>query len=162
MLPGGDVERSVIVDFGVASVARLADPSGGGPVGHLGTARYMAPEQIRNARTVDGRADVFALGCVLFEVLTGRVAFEGSDPVSVLARILFEPLPVPSAVRTQLPDSIDDFVLSLLARELDRRPTAASLSDSDSNPLGHRKTPRASPRWKPRPSPLYGKTSSST
>ena len=130
MLPGGDVERAVIVDFGVARVARLADASAGGERGgHLGTARYMAPEQIRNARTVDGRADVFALGCILFEALTGRPAFEGIDPVIVLARILFEPLPIASAVRAELPYSFDRLVLAMLARELDRRPTADALTE---------------------------------
>jgi predicted ATPase len=130
MLAGGDVERAIIVDFGVARVASIADPSSpGGYGGHLGTARYMAPEQIRNARTVDGRADVFALGCILFEALTGRPAFEGIDPVIVLARILFEPLPIPSAVRTELPSSFDRLVLAMLARELDRRPTSASVTE---------------------------------
>jgi predicted ATPase len=126
MLADADVDRAVIVDFGVA---RVADGSEGSAEerGHLGTARYMAPEQIRNARTVDGRADVFALGCILFEALTGRPAFEGVDPVTVLARILFEPLPVPSAVRPALPESLDRLVLTLLARELDRRPHADAL-----------------------------------
>ena len=130
MLAGGDVEHAVIVDFGVARVASLADTSAGGEHGgHLGTARYMAPEQIRNARTVDGRADVFALGCILFEALTGRPAFEGIDPVIVLARILFEPLPIPSIVRAELPDSFDRLVLAMLARELDQRPTSASVTE---------------------------------
>jgi non-specific serine/threonine protein kinase len=130
MLAGGEVGHAIIVDFGVARVARLADASASGERGgHLGTARYMAPEQVRNARTVDGRADVFALGCILFEALTGRPAFEGIDPVIVLARILFEALPVPSAVRPDLPASFDRLVLSMLARELDQRPSAAALAD---------------------------------
>jgi predicted ATPase len=129
MLAGGEVERAIIVDFGVARVAHLDASSSGERGGHLGTARYMAPEQIRNARTVDGRADVFALGCILFEALTGRPAFEGIDPVIVLARILFEPLPIPSAVRPELPASFDRLVLSMLARELDRRPVAAAMAE---------------------------------
>jgi predicted ATPase len=130
MLAAGAVEHAIIVDFGVARVASLGDPSSGGERGgHLGTARYMAPEQIRNARTVDGRADVFALGCILFEALTGRPAFEGIDPVIVLARILFEPLPIPSNVRAELPDSFDRLVHAMLDRELERRPTAASVTE---------------------------------
>jgi len=130
MLAGGEVESAIIVDFGVARVASLGDPSSGGEHGgHLGTARYMAPEQIRNARTVDGRADVFALGCILFEAFTGRPAFEGIDPVIVLARILFEPLPIPSAVRAELPHSFDRLVLEMLARELDRRPFSGALTE---------------------------------
>jgi predicted ATPase/Flp pilus assembly protein TadD len=88
----------------------------------------MAPEQIRNARTVDGKADVFALGCVLFEALTGRPAFEGVDPVIVLARILFEPLPIPSAVRAALSEELDALVSAMLSRELERRPAADALT----------------------------------
>ena len=130
MLAGSDVEKAIIVDFGVARVARLVDASASAERGtHLGTARYMAPEQIRNARTVDGRADVFALGCILFEALTGRPAFEGLDPVIVLARILFEPLPIASAARAELPASLDRLVLSMLARELDRRPYASAIAE---------------------------------
>ncbi|HKQ68155.1 MAG TPA: protein kinase, partial [Polyangiaceae bacterium] len=130
MLAGGDVERAVIVDFGVARLVSLSDATASGERGgHLGTARYMAPEQIRSARTVDGKADVFALGCVLFEALTGRPAFEGLDPVTVFARILFEPPPVPSKARAELPCSFDQLVLSMLSRDLDRRPTAASLGE---------------------------------
>src|SRR5262249_42311729 len=96
------------------------------------------PEQIRNARTVDGRADVFALACILFECLTGRPAFDGDDPVSVLARILFEPLPVASAVRPDLPAALDALLLRMLGREADKRPTAielpALLGNADATP----------------------------
>jgi serine/threonine protein kinase len=124
MLPAGDPARATIVDLGVARLVDTSLHSASG--GQIGTPRYMAPEQIRNARTVDGRADVFALGCVLFECLTGRVTFEGSDPVSVLSRILFEPLPVPSAVRGDLPSALDALVAALLERDPSRRPTAAT------------------------------------
>jgi predicted ATPase/tRNA A-37 threonylcarbamoyl transferase component Bud32/Tfp pilus assembly protein PilF len=127
MLPDGDVDEAVIVDFGIA---RLSDASGITATGaHLGTPRYMAPEQIRSARTVDGRADVFALGCILFECLTGRPAFDGYDPVSVLARVLFEPLPIPSQLRPNLPAALDALLAALLARDIEKRPPAAALAE---------------------------------
>ncbi|HEY3595478.1 MAG TPA: protein kinase, partial [Polyangiaceae bacterium] len=126
MLPADDVDEAVIVDFGIA---RLSDVSGVTATGaHLGTPRYMAPEQIRSARTVDGRADVFALGCILFECLTGHPAFDGTDPVSVLARVLFEPMPVPSAVRSGLPPAFDALLAKLLSRDLEKRPHSTALN----------------------------------
>ncbi|HTB76145.1 MAG TPA: protein kinase [Polyangiaceae bacterium] len=123
MLPGGDVTQAVLVDFGVARVGSGVTGTGD----HVGTPRYMAPEQIRSARSVDDRTDVFALGCILFECLTGALAFEGADPVTVLARILFEPLPVPSVRRADLPPSLDALVARMLDRDGARRPTAAAV-----------------------------------
>ena len=124
MLPGVDPASAVIVDLGIARFG-ASDLTGTGA--HLGTPRYMAPEQIRSARSVDGRADVFALGCILFEVLTGGPAFAGADPVSVLSRILFEPAPSPRARRPELPEPLERLVRSMLEREPGRRPTAAEV-----------------------------------
>jgi predicted ATPase len=122
MLPDPDPANAVIVDLGIARLGAESDLTRTGA--HLGTPRYMAPEQIRSARTVDGRADVFALGCILLEALTGRPAFEGSDPVAVLARILFEAPPLPTARRPELPKAFDGLLRHMLAREPGRRPTA--------------------------------------
>lgn len=124
MLADRDLARPVIVDFGVARLAGPSDLTAQGA--NVGTPRYMAPEQIRNARTVDGRADVFALGCILFEALTGRPCFEGDDPVGILARVLFEPLPIPTRVRRDLPERFDSLLLRLLERDPSGRPTASA------------------------------------
>jgi serine/threonine protein kinase/predicted ATPase len=125
---GSEVDEAVIVDFGVA---RLAAGRAGGDLtatgDQVGTLRYMAPEQIRSARAVDARADVFSLGCILFECLVGRACFPGAEPVTVLARILFETLPVPSTLRADLPPALDDLVASMLRRDASRRPTAADV-----------------------------------
>jgi predicted ATPase len=126
MLPGGEVGQAMIVDLGVARLIEVASMTTSG--GQIGTPRYMAPEQVRNARAVDGRADVFALGCILFECLTGRLLFEGSDPVTVIASILFEPLPAPSALRRELPAQLDTLVAALLERDsLARADSGAAL-----------------------------------
>ena len=131
MLPGGALARACLVDFGIA---RIPDGTAHGTAaittqrGQLGTPRYMAPEQIRDAHAVDGRADVFALGCVLFECLTGAPAFGGDDPISVLARILFEPALEPSALHPALPVFVDRLLERLLARERTRRPDSATLA----------------------------------
>ncbi|MBV9948601.1 MAG: tetratricopeptide repeat protein, partial [Myxococcales bacterium] len=124
MLPDGELARATIVDFGVARLARALAPSPASVTltgDHVGTPRYMAPEQIRSARGADRKADVFALGCILFECLTGRPAFGGHDPVTVLARILFEPLPVPSAARPGVPGVLDALVAEMMDRDVERR-----------------------------------------
>ncbi|HEX4353546.1 MAG TPA: protein kinase, partial [Polyangiales bacterium] len=122
MLARNDVASAQILDLGIARFAAAStDLTAQGS--HLGTPRYMAPEQIRDPRTVDGRADVFALGCVLFECLTGVPAFPGDDPVAVLAQILFGEATEPSELRRELPEPIDRLLLSLLARRPELRPS---------------------------------------
>ena len=126
MLAGGQLREAVLVDFGVARLSRSAtELTATGD--HVGTPRYMAPEQIRNPRTVDARADVFALGCILFECLTGRVCFAGDDPIQVIARILFAPIPALSTTRPELPAAFQEVLSALLARDLRARPTAADV-----------------------------------
>ncbi len=134
MLSTDDVGEAIIVDFGVARLARAGgDLTETGD--QVGTLRYMAPEQIRSARSVDARADVFSLGCILFECLAGRPCFPGSDPLTVLARILFEALPVPSAARTELPRVLDELVAEMLRRDPRKRPSAADAERLTSDAL---------------------------
>jgi len=123
MLAGSDVSQAVVVDFGVARMTMASGVTATGD--YVGTARYMAPEQIRNARSVDAKADVFALGCIFYECLTGAPAFPGTDPVTVIARILFEATPPPTALRPELPSSLDALVNAMLERDPARRPTMA-------------------------------------
>ena len=129
MLASDDVDRAVIVDFGVARLSHAGRPGEDltATGDQVGTLRYMAPEQIRSARSVDPRADVFSLGCILFECLVGRACFPGAEPVTVLARILFETLPIPSALRVELPRALDEMVADMLQRDASRRPTAADV-----------------------------------
>jgi len=129
MLAGGALSEARIMDFGIAKLggerAALTTASG-----QLGTPRYMAPEQIRDPAGVDGRADVFALGCVLFECLTGVPAFGAEDPIAVIAQILFQPAPEPSALSPGLPDAIDRLFETLLARDRSARPSALELAEA--------------------------------
>ena len=71
----------------------------------LGTPSYMAPEQIRSARGVSASADVFSLGCVLYECLTEQRAFGGGAVHEILDRITFELLPRPSLLASAIPPS---------------------------------------------------------
>jgi predicted Ser/Thr protein kinase len=109
-----------IIDFGVAR--RVENPrrltSRGATVG---TPSYTAPEQARGEATVDGRADVFSLGCVLFECLTGRPPFSGPDAREVLAKVCLTPVPALEG-RDQLDVELGRLIDSMLVQDRERRP----------------------------------------
>src|SRR5262249_47606637 len=92
----------------------------------VGTAGYMAPEQARGA-AVDARADVFALGCVLHECLTGRPAFSAAGGAATLARLLAADAPRARAPRPDLPEELERLIARMLAKEPDGRPDAAAV-----------------------------------
>src|SRR4029079_9444950 len=105
-LPDGDLERVKLLDFGVARITDASrDATRTGMM--IGTPGYMAPEQTRGDKEVGPRADVFALGCVLFECLTGQAVFIGDNIMAVLAKILLEDATRVSERRPDLPDDVD-------------------------------------------------------
>jgi tetratricopeptide (TPR) repeat protein len=122
-LGGASVEHAKLLDFGVA---RLADATVTRTGAVLGTPGYMAPEQVRGDRSVDARADVFALGCVLYECLAGRPAFRGESAAAVLAKVLFDDAPRLAAVREDVPPGLDAIIARAMARSPDARPTDAA------------------------------------
>jgi serine/threonine protein kinase/class 3 adenylate cyclase/hemoglobin-like flavoprotein len=111
LLPNGQVK---IVDFGLARVG-LSSMTGTGMI--LGTPNYMSPEQIKGHR-VDARADIFSLGAVFYELLSGRKAFEAESLHSVLYRVLqHEPEPLRAAASGAIPQQISDIVRRALAKD---------------------------------------------
>src|SRR5262249_8006718 len=93
----------------------------------LGTPGYMAPEQARGQRDIDARADVFALGCVLYECLTGRAAFEGGNQLALRTKILLgEPLPVADFC-PEAPMRVVTLVERMLAKDRELRPADAGV-----------------------------------
>jgi serine/threonine protein kinase len=123
-LVDGDPAACKVIDFGLA---RLESGAHGltRPGASLGTVGYMAPEQALEATDVDARADVYALGCVLYECVTGIAAFVGR-PVAVLAKVLRELPPRPSDRRPAVGAALDDLVMKLLAKDRDARPKDAA------------------------------------
>ncbi len=122
-----------VLDFGlVTSVAGAkGDASLATAVGVIqGTPAYMAPEMALGEQ-VDGRADLYALGCVAYYALTGHLVFEGATPMQVLTRRLNEPPPPPSQ-RTELPipQELEAVVLACLARRPEDRPQGAADLDA--------------------------------
>jgi serine/threonine protein kinase len=122
----GDPEHVYLVDFGLAR-SESDDRSIGGDSSFLGTPRYAAPEQVAG-RPVDGRTDGYALGCVLYECLTGRPPFPDGPGEAVLLAHLQSPPPRVTALRPDLPPAIDQVVAHALAKSpQDRFPSCRAL-----------------------------------
>ncbi|WP_437642574.1 protein kinase domain-containing protein [Sorangium sp. So ce854] len=88
----------------------------------VGTPGYMAPEQARGEASVDARADVFALGLVLYRCLTGRPAFAAEHPIALLVKLVFEEPPRISELRPDLPPALDALVRRMIAKDREARP----------------------------------------
>jgi tetratricopeptide (TPR) repeat protein len=120
-----------VLDFGVAYDPEATShdrPTETGVV--LGTVGYLAPEQVSEGRNVDARADVFSLGCVLYECLTGQRAFSGADLVAALTKILFSESTRVRELRADVPPELDDLVARMIAKdENDRPPHAGAVAD---------------------------------
>jgi eukaryotic-like serine/threonine-protein kinase len=82
----------------------------------------MAPEQVQSHRPIDARADVFSLGCVLFECLTGSAAFQAEHPMALLAKVVFAEPPLLREARPEAPGALEDLLSRMLAKDPDARP----------------------------------------
>lgn len=87
----------------------------------LGTVGYMSPEQAQGKTELDARSDIFSFGCILFEAVTGRKAFEGNDAIDTLNKIIREPVPPVSDFRSDLPNHLQRIVRRCLAKDPDER-----------------------------------------
>ena len=117
--PSADGEHAYVCDFGLArhvsSVSSLT-----GDRGFVGTLDYVPPEQIAG-RPVDGRADVYSLGCVLYECLTGERPFERESELALVYAHLNDPPPRLTDLRPELPEALDGVVTTALAKEAEER-----------------------------------------
>jgi serine/threonine protein kinase len=121
-------ERAKVLDFGIAKLAgdmsaeELKTRTGA----VIGTPRYMAPEQCRGAREVDHRADLYALGCIFYELLCGRPPFLEKGIGDLFAAHMFMPPQPPSTFEPSVPPALDAVILNLLAKAPEQRfPSAA-------------------------------------
>lgn len=160
-VPGG--ERAKILDFGIAKLAKDNTSAGvrtrTGAI--IGTPTYMAPEQCRGATEVDQRADIYALGCILYEMLCGRPPFTAQGLGDLFAQHMFEAPPPPRSVDPSVPIAIEALILAMLAKDPSARPqdAAALLGEIDRALLADGLPAEASGRFTPIPAentPLPG------
>jgi tetratricopeptide (TPR) repeat protein len=114
-LVAGDLGQVKLLDFGIARLGSATRITRTGMV--MGTPGYIAPEQARSDQPLDARADVFSLGCVLYECLTGRPAFAGDHLMAILAKILFDEPPRVRELRPEVPAGLDALVARMLSKE---------------------------------------------
>ena len=120
---GDGTWRPILTDFGIAKI--VAGGAQATQTGMLGTLDYMAPEQVRASREVDGRADIYALGVMAFQMLTGRLPFTGDSPGQIMLAHLQKPVPDPLTIVPDLPDRAAAALLQALAKHPDDRPATA-------------------------------------
>ena len=156
LLSGG---IAVVTDFGIAKalsdaqVADAANPAATVPTGAglaIGTARYMAPEQAAGAPDVDHRVDIYALGLVAYELLTGATPFAGRTPQATMAAHITETPPAIDAVIETVPAGLADLVMRCLSKDRDERPADAAevvaAIDALGTPPQHRVSTARAPR----------------
>ncbi len=115
--------RVKILDFGLARAVEDGAPLTQ-PGAVIGTPTYMAPEQLRGA-AVDGRADLFSLGCVLYRMATGTPPFRGGDMLATMMAVATEEPPPPHGRNPAVPRRLSDQIMRLLAKDADGRPATA-------------------------------------
>jgi serine/threonine-protein kinase len=116
--------HALLADFGIAKAAAEAGPRLTATGLSLGTPAYMSPEQATGGR-VDARTDVYGLGCVVYEMLTGEPPFTGPTPQAILARSLAGEIRPVRTVRPEVPKNVEAAICAALSSDRELRPTTA-------------------------------------
>jgi tetratricopeptide (TPR) repeat protein len=139
--------EAVVADFGVARAIAAAGDERLTETGiALGTPAYMSPEQASGNRELDGRSDLYAVGCLLYEMLAGQPPFTGATGQQILARHALDPVPSLRTVRDTVPEGLERVVTRALAKlPADRFTTAAAFAQALAGPGDSAGTPAAMP-----------------
>jgi tetratricopeptide (TPR) repeat protein/tRNA A-37 threonylcarbamoyl transferase component Bud32 len=116
LTPEGNI---FLTDFGLARMAQSGESTLSQDM-MIGTPQYMSPEQAKGEQ-VDERTDIYSLGVILFEMLTGRVPFSADTPYAVVHDHIYTPLPLPTTIKPDIPTVLERVVLKTLAKEKDDR-----------------------------------------
>ena len=112
--------NAFLTDFGIAKMVDGSGPDLTG-TGLIGTPRYMSPEQCLGRKDLTPTSDQYALGIILYEMLTGQAPFDAETPLAIIQKHVSAPLPPPCNLRSDLPESAQNVLLKALAREPDAR-----------------------------------------
>jgi serine/threonine-protein kinase len=132
--------RPKVTDFGIARAGAASQMTEVGSI--IGTAQYLSPEQARG-QPVQPQADIYSLGVVLYEMLTGRVPFEGDSAVAIAFRHVSEPPTPPSELNPLVPPALEQVVMRALAKDPARRYASADEMSADLERVRHGLAPAA-------------------
>jgi serine/threonine protein kinase len=133
-----------LTDFGIAKLLESASPRLTQTDAIMGTPAYISPEQAQ-AGPVDQRSDIYSLGIILYEMVTGRVPFVADTPLAIIFKHVSDPLPLPSLIKPDIPASIEQVILKALAKDpRDRFDTAAEFAAAWKRALEAKETVRRS------------------
>lgn len=139
----GDIR---IMDFGIARSLRAKGITGAGVM--IGTPEYMSPEQVE-ARETDQRSDIYSLGVLLYEMVTGRVPFEGETPLSIAVQHRSDIPKDPREVNAQIPEDLSRMILTCLEKDKENRYQTAEEVLSELGKIGEPRAKAISvPKWK--------------
>lgn len=146
----GDV---LLTDFGIAKMVQGAESTQLTATGAvLGTPAYLSPEQAKST-TIDGRSDIYSLGVVLYELLTGQPPYQAETPLAVVLKHLHDPLPPPRTIDPTIPEAFERVVFKAMAKNPnDRFATAGDMARALNNALLESQTQRR-PETTPLPAP---------
>ena len=140
-----------LTDFGIARLLESASPRLTQTDAIMGTPAYISPEQAQ-AHPVDQRSDIYSLGIILYEMVTGSVPFVAETPLAVLFKHISDPLPPPSLVKSDVPPQIEQVILKALAKDpRDRFATAAEFVAAWKRALEERDTVQRASETTPPP-----------
>ncbi len=140
-LEQGDTRQAKILDFGIARLQEGARMTGTGVL--LGTPGYMAPEQARGDMALTPALDVFSMGSVLFEALSGRPAFEGQHAMAILAKLVFAEAPTLEPYCPDAPPALSALIARMLSKDPAARPPDGAALRGELEALAARSTARA-------------------
>lgn len=118
----------LLTDFGIARLLGGTQFTATGAM--TGTPAYMSPEQGRGAQ-IDERSDIYTMGVILYELVTGAVPFEADTPIATVMKHITEPLPMPRKINPNLPEAVEQVIVKAMQKEPDDRyPTAGTLAEA--------------------------------